>query len=261
MLLLELTSHLQEILQDFSYMGPFLGLLLCGLGLPLPEETFLLMAGIFLHMGRVEFIPISLLCSVAILMGDSIPYLLGRRYGMRALEIPWVARVLHPERFLRFRKRFDRHGNFAIFGCRFLPMLRIPGYFVAGTMGMPYPRLLLLDGLGVLLTVPISIWVGQLFAEQTDRLKETFQHLHLILAFLVLMVILVVASQVQYKASLELEHAYAFVDATRARMIADATRQHAESLLLADVEEADGAGAGGAPGTGVSSRSHRVAKT
>ena len=44
MLILDL-NHLQEILQNLSYMGPFVGLILCGLGLPLPEEAFLLMAG------------------------------------------------------------------------------------------------------------------------------------------------------------------------------------------------------------------------
>lgn len=190
MLLLTLTSRLQEILQDFSYMGPFLGLLLCGLGLPAPEETFLIAAGILLHKGEVEFLPITMLCSAAILIGDSLPYFLGRRYGMQALEIPWVARVLHPERFQRFRRRFDAHGDRAIFGCRFLPMVRIPGYFVAGTMGMRYSRLLFLDGLGVLLSVPVSIYLGKLFGGQVERLKETVHDLHLILAVVVVGLIL-----------------------------------------------------------------------
>jgi len=191
MLLLELTEKFQEIFQDFAYMGPFIGLLLCGLGLPLPEETFLLLAGILLYKGEVEYVPITLLCSAAILLGDSLPYYLGRRYGMRALEIAWVRRLVHPERFTRFRKRFDAHGNWAIFGCRFLPMIRIPGYFIAGTMGMRYTRLLFLDGLGVVLTVPISIYFGKLFGGQLERLKDKVQDLHLILGFLVLVLVIV----------------------------------------------------------------------
>ncbi|HEX6883624.1 MAG TPA: DedA family protein [Planctomycetota bacterium] len=181
----DLIAHVQEMAQSLSYMGPFLGLLLCGLGLPLPEEVFLLSAGILLYKGEVEFVRITLLCSFAILLGDSLPFLLGRRYGMRALEIPWVARVLHPERFQRFRRRFDAHGNWAVFACRFLPMLRIPGYFVAGTMGMRWARMLLLDGLGVLLSVPVSIFLGKLLGSQVDRLKDTVHDLHLILAVVV----------------------------------------------------------------------------
>jgi len=190
--LLDLSTHLMEMLGRFGYMGPFVGLLLCGLGIPLPEETFLLMAGYFLYKGEVEFVRITLLCSSAILLGDSLPYWLGRRYGMHALEMPWVSRVLHPERFQRFQKRFRDHGNWAIFCCRFLPLLRIPGYFVAGTMGMRYPRLLVLDGLGVALTVPISIYLGKVFALQTERLKETVHDLHLILGILVVVLVLVI---------------------------------------------------------------------
>jgi membrane protein DedA with SNARE-associated domain len=188
----DLIAHVQEIAQNLSYMGPFLGLLLCGLGLPLPEEVFLLSAGILLYKGEVEFVRITLLCSLAILMGDSLPFLLGRRYGMKALEIPWVARVLHPERFQRFRRRFDAHGNWAVFACRFLPMLRIPGYFVAGTMGMRYSRMLILDTVGVLLSVPISIFLGKLLGSQVDRLKDTVHDLHLILAMLVCALVLVI---------------------------------------------------------------------
>jgi membrane protein DedA with SNARE-associated domain len=201
MLFLDFTSDVLGIAGNLSYMGPFLGLLLCGLGLPLPEETFLILAGTLLHKGQVEFLPITLLCSTAILLGDSLPYHLGRRYGMRALEVPWVARVLHPERFQRFRRRFDEHGNWAVFCCRFLPMLRIPGYFLAGTMGMRYTRLLLLDGLGVLLSVPISIFLGKGLGELVERLKERVPHLHLILAVLVIVLLLMLLIRARWARS------------------------------------------------------------
>lgn len=189
MLLLDLTSDVQAIALNLSYMGPFLGLVLCGLGLPLPEETFLLLAGYQLNEGEVEFLPITLLCSFAILLGDSLPFFLGRRYGMRALEIRWVAKALHPERFQRFRRRFDAHGNWAVFGCRFLPMFRIPGYFVAGTMGMRYTRFLWLDSLGVLLSVPLSIYLGKLLGKLA---KEVVHELNLILAIGAFLLILVI---------------------------------------------------------------------
>ena len=198
MLLIDVISRVQEIAQNLSYMGPFLGLLLCGLGLPLPEEAFLIPAGILLHKGQVEFVPITLLCSAAILLGDSLPFFLGRRYGMRALEIPWVARFLHPERFQRFQRRFEEHGNWAVFGCRFLPMLRIPGYFVAGTLGMRYARLLVLDGLGILLSVPTSIYLGKLFGGQIERLKETVHDLHLILGVLVVVLVILLVIRTRW---------------------------------------------------------------
>ena len=175
----------------FNYLGPFLVLFLCGIGLPVPEEVTLIASGLLVHRGQVDFFAITIVCSLAILLGDSIPYFLGRRYGMSALKVRWVRRIIHPERFLRLERRFERHGNWAVFICRFFAGVRIPGYFLAGTMRMSLGRFLLLDTLGVLVSVPVSIWRGMIFAEQVDRLQESFRSLHLVLAFVILCLALV----------------------------------------------------------------------
>ena len=60
-------------------------------------------------------------------------------------------------------------------------------------MGMSTLRFLLLDGLGVLLTVPASIYIGKLFADQIDKLEATMKDLHLILAFIALSLVVILA--------------------------------------------------------------------
>ncbi len=190
MLFLE-PGWIESLFGEFGYLAPFAVLLLCGLGLPLPEEVSLIGAGVLVHRGEVRFLPITVLCSVAILLGDSIPFWLGRRYGLAALRVRWVARMVHPERFARIQSRFEEHGNWATFACRFFAGVRIPGYFVAGMMGMGYPRFLLLDALGVLISVPVSIWLGQLFADQMDTLHAKMQDFHLILGFLAISLVLI----------------------------------------------------------------------
>lgn len=195
--LLDLSSSAQEVFQQFTYLGPFIVLLLCGMGLPLPEEVTLIGSGILVYQGRADYVLITATCSTAILLGDMIPFFLGHHYGKSVLRIPFVARILHPERFARLEKRFLDHGSWATFACRFLPGIRIPGYFVAGTMQMKVWRFILLDGLGILISVPISIYIGFLFGDQIDRLKTTMQDLHLVLGFLVvaLVIILVVKTR------------------------------------------------------------------
>ncbi len=188
---IEQTSFLNEIFGEFSYLAPFVVLLLCGVGLPLPEEVTLIGSGILYHRGEVEFLPIVLVCSTAILLGDSIPYWLGRRYGMSALEIRWVARILHPERFAKLRRRFEEHGNWATFAARFFAGVRIPGYFLAGTMGMTYVRFVVLDLMGIALSVPISIYLGKLFGNKVDELEEHMQDLHMLFAFVALSLVLI----------------------------------------------------------------------
>ena len=175
----------------FNYLAPFVVLFLCGIGLPIPEEVTLIASGLLVHRGQVDFLEITCVCSAAILMGDAIPYVLGRRYGMSALKVRWVRRIIHPERFARLERRFERHGNWAVFACRFFAGVRIPGYFLAGTMRMSFGRFLLLDALGVVVSVPVSIWLGMIFAEQVDRLQESFRSLHLVLAFAILCLALV----------------------------------------------------------------------
>ena len=192
MLFLEDPEWLASFFGDFGYLAPFVVLLLCGLGLPLPEEVSLIGAGVLVHRGEVDYLLITLVCSAAILIGDSIPFWLGRRYGLAALRIKWVTKVVHPERFARLQKRFEHHGNWATFVCRFFAGVRIPGYFVAGMMGMSYPRFLALDALGVVISVPISIWLGRLFATQMDELHAKMEDFHLILGFLAVSLALII---------------------------------------------------------------------
>lgn len=186
-----LSDILDTMFGRFHYLAPFTVLLLCGVGFPLPEEVTLIASGLLLHQGDVRFVPITVVCSSAILLGDSIPYWLGRYYGITALRSRWAAKVLHPERFATLEKRFRDHGNWAIFTCRFLPGLRIPGYFLAGSLRMSYARFMLLDGLGVLLSVPISIYLGKLFGAKVEELQKNMRHLHLWLALGLVSVLLI----------------------------------------------------------------------
>jgi membrane protein DedA with SNARE-associated domain len=190
-LLLDVFDTVSELFGRFHYLAPFTVLFLCGLGLPLPEEVTLIASGILLHQEAVQFVPIVLVCASAILLGDSVPYWLGRHWGLAALRTRWVAKVLHPERFALLERRFAERGNWAVFTCRFLPGLRIPGYFVAGTLRMTYSRFLLIDGLGVLISVPTSIWVAKWFGGTFEEASHKVHGLILWLAFGVVSLVLI----------------------------------------------------------------------
>jgi membrane protein DedA with SNARE-associated domain len=172
-----------QLLGEYNYYAAFVVLFLCGLGLPIPEEVTLIGSGILLYLGKVEYLPITAVCSIAILLGDSVPYWIGRRWGPSALRLKWVSKVLHPERFARLQKKFEEHGQWATFSFRFFMGLRIPGYFMAGMMGMKYWRFALLDTLGILISVPISIYIGKLLGDQVDKLQATMKNFHFFLLF------------------------------------------------------------------------------
>ena len=135
MLLIEAQSTLSRFFSEFGYLAPFTVLVLCGFGFPLPEEVTMLGSGFLLYQGRVEGLAILGVCFTATLIGDSIPYWLGRIYGRKALKIKAVRRILHPERLNNIERRFQRNDTRAVFVCRFLPGLRLPAWFTAGLSG------------------------------------------------------------------------------------------------------------------------------
>jgi len=194
MLLALIAENVLKVFFDrFGYLAPFAFLVGAGAGLPVPEEVTMVGSGFLLHRGLVDPFPIIATCYVATLLGDSIPFWLGRHFGMSAVEKPWARRILHPERMVLLRERFDRHGNWAIFTCRFLPGVRMPGFFTAGTAGMSYPRFLLFDGLGALIMTPTWVFLGRSFGERIADLEGTVTNLNQYLGFGLAAAVLILA--------------------------------------------------------------------
>ena len=186
--ILEAQSTIGEFLTNSDYLTPFLILVLCGFGLPIPEEVTLLGAGFLLFQGRVDFFPIVAVCFSGTLIGDSIPFWVGRRFGRQALQNRIVRKAVHPERMRAIMQRFERQGVRAVFVCRFIPGLRLPAWFTAGTLGMPYARFLLVDALGAAVLTPLFIHLGRASGEKVAELERTVENFHQILGFVILAV-------------------------------------------------------------------------
>jgi membrane protein DedA with SNARE-associated domain len=158
-------------LQAYPYVGAAVVLVLCGLGLPLPEEIVLLASGyICANAPDVARLPVMMAwCGAAILVGDLIPAVLGRVFGVRLLRLRWLRHVVTKQRLATFDGWFRKRGDLVILIARFLPGIRVVAFFTAGTMKMPWQRFLFLDGLGIALIVPLLTWVGFHSAAFIDR--------------------------------------------------------------------------------------------
>jgi len=201
----EISGWVASFIENFNYLGPFLVLILCGVGLPIPEEVTLIGCGLLLYEGHVEFEKIAAVCAAAILIGDSVPFFLGKHYGEAALRLSWIRWILHPERMLRLRRRFAEHGTWMVFSLRFLPGVRVGGYFTVGMMRVSYLRFILLDALGVLISVPLSIYLGKLFAGQVEGLEQRLGGLSLLLAFCLLSVFIILGARSRSRRRARLE--------------------------------------------------------
>lgn len=151
---------LVETFSTHPYLGCALLFALCGFGLPLPEEIVLLFAGYVCFEGLAERYTMMLVCCGAILGGDVIPFVMGRRYGPRLLRIRLLRIIITPERLARFDLWFRRRGELVVFFSRFIAGIRVVSFFTAGTMRMSWLRFLTLDLAGIVLVGPFFVWIG-----------------------------------------------------------------------------------------------------
>jgi len=77
-----------------------------------------------------------------------------------------AARIEKTQQFFRER------GSRAIFAARFVAGLRMPAFFVAGAMGVTYPRFFVCDLLGSLISCPTSICVAYAMSAWIGRLES-----------------------------------------------------------------------------------------
>jgi membrane protein DedA with SNARE-associated domain len=141
-------------------------LLLCGLGLPVPEDISLIAAGALAYEGVINVHTAFIVCFAAVLGGDTLAFMLGRLYGPRLLETRLFKRIFTPKKQLRVRAYFRKYGSKVMFVGRFLPGLRFSVYFSAGTLKVRAATFLIYDSLAALLSVPLLVYAAWKFGDQ-----------------------------------------------------------------------------------------------
>ena len=189
--------HLQGPL--LSLWGPFLILLLCGLGLPLPEDIVLLVSGVLAAMEGRPWQTVTFVMYAAVLMGDSLIFLGGRRYGARLLRSRWLRAAFSEAKQAKVQEFTARHGAKSLFFARFLPGLRAVVFFSAGSLQVSFLKFLVLDGLAALISVPVFVWLGHFlwlrFGDDIDRFDAAVDRVHDGSVWLGLVLLLVIGVQ------------------------------------------------------------------
>lgn len=167
-------------IEHFTYLGLFVVLLLCGMGLPMPEDIALLAGGFLVHRGVTRY-PITLAVALlGVVAGDNSLFFLGRRFGTGLVSYFGLNRPGSKAQIDRIRAFMRRHGHRAIFYARFLAGLRALIYLTAGSFGVTPLRFLAYDLLGAIISVPIVVSIGYLFGGQLEVIVHYiggFEHL------------------------------------------------------------------------------------
>jgi membrane protein DedA with SNARE-associated domain len=148
---------LAPLISQWGYAAIFLIAVLGNVGLPVPEEAVLTVAGYLVWQGRLELGPVLAVAIGSAVIGDNAAYWLGRRYGR--LMVMRLGRI-KPERVERIEAFVRRYGMAAVFAARFVAGLRLMAGPLAGTTGLSPLRFLAANLLGAAVYVPIAVGAG-----------------------------------------------------------------------------------------------------
>jgi membrane protein DedA with SNARE-associated domain len=161
-------EHLSTLtpLGAYSWLAGIL--LLCGLGLPIPEDISLIAAGYFSWRGVLQVNKAFLVCFMAVLAGDSLAFFLGRYFGRRVLASRLARKYFTPRRQIKVRAYFRKFGSKVVLVGRFTPGLRFTIFFTAGTLHLRPPVFLIYDFSAAAFTVPLLVYTAWFFGGQID---------------------------------------------------------------------------------------------
>lgn len=191
-------ATVQNLLENYFYLGLLGVLVVASLGIPIPEDIPLIAAGVILklHPESATWIGAFATAMVGIMSGDLVLYTVGRWWGKDVVNHSSVNWIITPARFTRACDSFRRWGVWFVFFGRFVMGVRAVMCLTAGATRYPYWRFFLADFAGAVICVPLFIGLGYVFAE---HLRSLYQWLAEIQGALIGVVVLLVAGFLIYE--------------------------------------------------------------
>lgn len=177
---------------SFGYLSVFGMLLLCGFGLPIPEDISIIAGGIISGLGYGN---VHIMCVVSffgVLVGDVIVYNIGRLSGQKIFNTKFGKRVLAHGWYERILKSFNDNGKMVLFAARFMPGLRTPIFLTAGiTKFVGLPAFILIDGFAALISVPVWNYLGYYGSSNREQLVRWMRDTKIAIVIILVSVIII----------------------------------------------------------------------
>lgn len=162
------------LLQDgmIVYVSLFFLLLGGAIGLPIPEDIPLILAGILAQNGNAELQLLFIVCYAAILLGDLFIYAVGRQFGPALYTKRWFRSRFSFSKIKGIQRSLEKRGLLMIFIARHLFYLRTVTFLVCGAVRMDFKKFIVADALAALISAPIMIGLGYMGAENYDAITS-----------------------------------------------------------------------------------------
>lgn len=156
------------LLTQYGLLLVFANVLMTQAGVPVPAMPMLIIAGAFAGQGQIALVPLILISVAASLLGDTLWYFAGRRYGYRILRT--LCRVaIEPDSCVKQTENiFERWGAPSLMLAKYVPGFSTVAPPLAGTMQLAFPQFAAYSTVGALLWAGLPIALGVVFHLQVE---------------------------------------------------------------------------------------------
>jgi membrane protein DedA with SNARE-associated domain len=147
----------------------FANVLLAQAGIPIPAVPILVVAGAFVAQGQIALAPLVLVSVVASLIGDTLWYVAGRRYGYGVLRT--LCRVaIEPDSCVKQTENiFERWGAASLVLAKYVPGFSTVAPPLAGTMRVGLMAFLGYSAIAAMLWAGLPVALGAVFHAEIER--------------------------------------------------------------------------------------------
>lgn len=168
-------ESLLRLVSQHGYVVVFLAVLAEAIGLPVPAAIALVGAGAATASGVLRAHLLLPLAITAMLLGDSLLYVLGRHMGWMLLGILCKVSINPETCILRSAESFYKRGKLTLLFAKFVPGVNTMAPPLAGSMKMRFDHFLRLDLAGAALYSGTYFVAGFLFRDFLMSLVHGFQ--------------------------------------------------------------------------------------
>jgi membrane protein DedA with SNARE-associated domain len=178
--------------ESFGYLSVFGVLMLCGFGLPLPEDVSILAGGIISGLGYTNVHLMCFISLIGVMLGDMMVFYLGRRLGDHIFKKKLLGKILSHSTFEKITVSLQKNGWIVLFIARFLPGLRSAIFLTAGiTRFVKFPKFFIIDFTAALISVPLWTYLGYYGASNLSLLTHWIKDTKII-TLIILGIILII---------------------------------------------------------------------
>ena len=185
-----LVNFATNVVEEIGLTGIFILMSLESACIPIPSEATMLFAGFRVSEGDYSLFVVTMVGSVANLVGSWVAYWIG--YAGRVDILEKHGRKLHikPSHLQWADRWFEKHGDATVFFTRMLPIIRTFISLPAGVARMPFWRFSVLTFLGCVPWVLMLTFIGQQVGDRWESWKDSLHYFDYAVAAIIVLGVL-----------------------------------------------------------------------